>query len=122
VVEDASGRILYIDDGGVTRYSTDEGDSWNAYPAPTLPSSAGVPTIDGTGRLVIVLAPLAVPSDTMGQPPMTYTSTDDGATWSLLTPQIPNANVFGYAVDKRGRLLAATGGGLYRLDGSAGGP
>jgi photosystem II stability/assembly factor-like uncharacterized protein len=135
VLEDASGRLVYIDDGGVTRYSTDQGDSWNEYPNPTLPSAGGLPVVDGTGRLVVDLAPMAAMNATFGPPAMTYTSTDGGATWTSLIPQLPNpyligtirragyANgITGFAVDKQGRLLAATAGGLYRLDGLSAGP
>jgi hypothetical protein len=122
VLENASGRLLYNDLGGSIRYSTDEGDSWTYYPNASVPGSGGRLAADGTGRLIVLLTPGVDQLTSLGQPPVTYTSTDGGATWSLLTPQIPNPNVDSFAVDKRGRLLAATAGGLYRLDTVTSGP
>jgi hypothetical protein len=122
VLEDASGRLLYIELGGATRYSTDEGDSWTDDPLTTVPGLSGLPVVDGTGRLVLIFAPGLNQFTNLGQPPVTYTSTDGGATWTILRPPIPNPDVANFAVDKRGRLIAATAGGLYRLDTVSGGP
>ena len=122
VLEDGIGRLLYNELGGFVSYSTDEGDSWTYYPNQVLPGAGSRLAIDGTGRL-IALVPAALNQFTnLGRPSVTYTSTDGGATWSLLSPQIPNPNVDSFAVDKRGRLLAATAGGLYRLDTVSPGP
>ena len=117
VLEDASGRLIDIS-GATTRYSTDDGDTWTtAASIAPLPNSGGRSAIDGTGRLVVVLPPSFDYLTNLGLPSVTYTSTDNGATWTILMPRIPNPNVTGFAVDKQGRLLAATTGGLYRLDG-----
>jgi photosystem II stability/assembly factor-like uncharacterized protein len=115
VLEDASGRLV---DVSGSQYSIDEGDSWTFFPGGgRLPSSRiKASAIDGSGRLVAIVAPGANPFTNLGQPPVTYTSTDGGTTWTLLQPQIPNPEVNAFAVDRKGRLLAATAGGLYRLD------
>lgn len=122
VLEDTSGRLIYIDVGGATRYSTDAGDTWTYYPTTTLPGAAGLPTTDGSGRLILVLAGESDPFTKLGLPFVTYTSVDAGATWKILTPQIPNPIVNNFAVDKQGRLLAGTAGGLYRLESANSGP
>jgi hypothetical protein len=72
--------------------------------------------------LVLVLTPGVDQFTSLGRPPVTYTSTDGGATWTVLTPPIPNPGVTSVALDKRGRLLTATAGGLYRLDVVSSGP
>ena len=122
VLEDGLGRLVYGGVGGSISYSTDEGNTWTYYPNDFLPAASGQLAIDGTGRMIAVIPAALNQYTDLGRPSVTYTSTDGGATWSLLTPQIPNPNVDTFAVDKRGRLLAATAGGLYRLDTVSPGP
>ncbi len=118
VFEQASGRLLYIEVGGSARYSDDEGDTWTYFPTNSLSGSGGKMGADGTGRLVLIIAAAINPFTNLGRPAVTYTSTDGGANWEVMNPQIPNPNLANFAVDTRGRLLAATAGGLYRLDAS----
>jgi photosystem II stability/assembly factor-like uncharacterized protein len=115
IIEDATGRL--VDVSGF-HYSTDEGDTWTYFSgAGQLPSSRiQAAALDGSGRMIAIVAPGVNQFTSLGQPPSTYTSTDGGATWKMLVPQIPNPVVSGFALDKKGRLLAATAGGLYRLD------
>ena len=116
VLDDGKGRLLLADVDGNVSVSTDEGDTWRYLPSSGLPYGTvyGSPLgMDGTGRLVVI--ELISGNAGGGRALVLYTSTDDGATWRPSPAQIPNPNVSAFVTDKAGRLLAATTGGVYRL-------
>jgi photosystem II stability/assembly factor-like uncharacterized protein len=120
-VEDAQGRLLFVDSGGEVSASTDEGDTWQTLSVDGVPYVNGVVmpmAVDGAGRL-FMFGPGAAPDIHFGRPLESLVSLDSGATWRSMTPQIPNPNTTGFATDKQGRLLVGTTGGVFRLDDSS---
>jgi hypothetical protein len=45
-----------------------------------------------------------------------YISNDLGMQWDVFAAQLPHPVISMVALDKRGRLLVATNGGVYRLE------
>ena len=118
VLDDGKGRLLLADADGNVSVSTDEGDTWHSIENSGLPYASmyvGPLGMDGAGRLFINdIGPAPSPYASRGE--LLYMSTDDGATWSVCPVQPPNPNLSVFVTDKKGRLLAATSGGVYRLE------
>jgi photosystem II stability/assembly factor-like uncharacterized protein len=108
VLEDESGRILSYSRQGDLTASDDEGQTWTYLPNTGLPlvstANPGRPAIDAGGRFYF-LTGLRL-----------YVSGDRGVTWEPLPNPLPNPNVTAFFNDRKGRLLAATSGGIYRLE------
>lgn len=119
VLEDGRGRLLLGDTGGDVVISADEGDSWTPGGSATLPYSsdaAGPLGQDGAGRLVVnALDPGTEPY--YARDKALYGSVDGGDSWARLPAavQLPHPVVSRFMNDRKGRLLAATNGGVYRL-------
>jgi len=103
---DAAGRIYAA--GGLTMLvSTDRGKQWTALDIrPPVPAYSLV--VSPSGRLIAGCDRASI-----------YYSDDAGASWTrvpedALQIKWAGARVFGLAVDKQGRILAATEGGLFR--------
>jgi photosystem II stability/assembly factor-like uncharacterized protein len=108
VMEADAGRIVAYA-GGQLIGSNDEGDTWAPLPFSTgAPFASGnppaLPAMDGLGRFYLLLNR------------QLHVSADGGASWTLLPAPLPNTEVIRFFSDRKGRLLAATQGGLYRLD------
>jgi hypothetical protein len=115
VLEDASGRLIATELDDILITSTDEGSTWTSFAAdglfgPYLPFG-----IDGAGRLYAT-GKVPISDVHSGFPRALYASVDGGSTWAPFPVPIPNPNVRTFATDKQGRLLAATAGGLFRLE------
>jgi hypothetical protein len=107
VLEDGRGHLIssWLPSGQVV-ISSDEGDSWQGNQSASSPPYPSL-GVDGLGRLFVAQL---VPTRRL------LMSVDDAATWTQAPAQLPNPNVTAFATDKAGRLLAATAGGLFRLD------
>jgi hypothetical protein len=110
VFEDGAGRILAPSFGGGLAASTDEGDTWSPVPNTNLPTVTGTlpqALTDGADRMFVLVS--------SSEGITISASTDHGATWGPLPAPLPNPNVLTFLSDKKGRLIAATSGGIYRL-------
>ena len=118
VTPDRRGHLfsLFGRDGVV---STDDGATWS----PTLSGNVaqvfrGAPIgVDGANHLYVNFTSVE-PTPASG-PVVTLFVRNEGATeWRRATHQPMHRYVFNFATDKRGRLLAATSGGVLRLEDS----
>jgi hypothetical protein len=118
VIEDPTGRLIRYTGASNFDTSTDEGTTWLTQSAAGLPLLYGghsALTIDGAGNL-FEIGPGPVSDEHFGQPLRIVASADGGMHFTPMPEQIPNPNVTAFALDKQGRLIAATAGGVYRLD------
>ena len=117
VAEDATGK-LYRTDGVSVYDSIDEGVTWRGLNARGFPYALSYPQrmwIDGAGRLFFV-GPGPSPGTAYLGPLLIYASNDGGVNWLPMPSPIPNPHVDSFATDKQGRLIAATYGGVFRLE------
>lgn len=114
VVEDATGRLIQAGFRGRISVSTDEGSTWTDVVTVGLEDLdfSGPIGVDGAGRLYGELVPVALSA--FLRPLAPYVSLDGGLTWTPTPLHNPNVNTF--ATDRQGHLLAATAGGLFRLE------
>lgn len=123
LLEDETGRLVYVDSTGAVLASTDEGSTWSAIAGAALPASTpanpGPIAMDSRGQLFVVIPGLAPNGKDFGRATVVYTSTDRGMTWAPLAAPIPNGDGVTLVIDKQGRLVASTGSGIYRLQGTS---
>ncbi len=99
---------LYAATYGSLKVSTDECASWTGLDSPPGVSVVGQ---DGRGRLyAYVAANASIGVNLRTTTASLYVSETGAAPWQ------PIPVILQFATDKKGRLLAATGGGLYRLE------
>jgi len=119
LIEDPPGRLIRSYSGSTFQVSTDEGLTWTELESTgvaNIGSFAPVPlAADGAGHL-FVFGPEAS-SDAKNIGPLQVSMSDDGgASFLKMAAQIPNPDPTSFAIDKQGRLLVATLGGVFRLE------
>jgi hypothetical protein len=114
VAEGAGGR-LYAQSRGEVSYSDDRGSTW-MHLAFVGTGDSGPLVIDGRGRFFAPMVGAYPDGPASIRGSALWTSDDGGTTWRLAPAQLPHPYVSSFALDKLGRLLASTNGGVYRLD------
>lgn len=111
--------VLYRGLGYSPEASRDDGESWQTIkgeqPQELLGRSTRAMWFDGGGTLYRVTR--WQPSASGGRRPWDlWTSNDRGQHWAAFPARLPHPVVEQTAIDKRGRLLVGTNGGVYRLE------
>src|SRR6185369_4639604 len=120
VTEDPQGRLFRPRMGGVDE-SSDDGDTWlQSSDYQTLPmwNKYGPLGVNAAGALFVsAFDPGFFTQGKRTNPAgwSMFASSDGGHEWVPLPP-LQHPVVRSFAVDKRGRLLVATNGGVYRLE------
>jgi photosystem II stability/assembly factor-like uncharacterized protein len=118
LAEDAHG-VLYRAYGDSLQTSNDEGDTWSAVETNrTLPDEH--PPIGaiwfGPADAMYLVTQGEASFSVVRDPWALYGSDDLGRHWTAFPARLPHAVVVTAALDKAGRLLVATNGGVYRLE------
>jgi hypothetical protein len=121
-VTEGAGGILYRGYAGTVsgvERSTDEGDTWGLLDdhqtIQLFNGKKGPVWFDGAGTMYAAWERQSPFQSRVG-PWTMYMSNDLGMHWAEFAAQLPHPVISMAALDKRGRLLLATNGGVYRLE------